>query len=81
MGLTLEQTNNLNEQQWDRLKVMAVLHTRLIGEYMNFPLNGGDTQEDTIEVLRRKTEIKRQIDALRKERDRILGQLAIETIG
>lgn len=63
----------MNEQQWDRLKDIAVLHTRLAREYVNFPFNGGDTQEEAIEILKRKEKIKRQIAALREERDKILA--------
>ncbi|MFT9496336.1 hypothetical protein [Anaerosolibacter sp.] len=70
--LTLQQVRNLSEQQWDRLKEMIVLHTRLAKEYVSFPANGGDTEEEAKEISKRKAEIMQQIVNLRAERDHIL---------
>lgn len=67
MGLTLQQVQNLSEQQWDRLKEMTVLHTRLAREHI--------TLFNTPGVEPRRMEIKQQIEKLRKERDEILESI------
>ncbi|ABR46613.1 hypothetical protein Amet_4397 [Alkaliphilus metalliredigens QYMF] len=65
MKLTLQHIRNLNEQQWDRLKEITLLHTRLAKEHIDIFNTPG--------VELRKQELKRQIVALRSERDEILA--------
>lgn len=64
MKLTLQQVQNLNEEQWDRLKEMAILHTSLVREHINL-FNIPDAED-------RRKEIKKQIAELRRHRDKIL---------
>lgn len=71
--LTREQMNKLSEAEWERLKEIAVLHTRLAMEFSDFPFHGGSTVEEAGRITRRKADIKREIEVLRAERERILA--------
>ncbi|QEK12614.1 hypothetical protein FQB35_09905 [Crassaminicella thermophila] len=64
----------LSEIAENRLIEIIREHTKLAEEFANFPANGGDTAEEAILISRRKAEIKKRIEELRVERQKLLGK-------
>lgn len=57
-----------------RLQEIIVEHTKLAKEFISFPINGGNTEEEALAIAKRKVEIKQRIEALRKERIELYGK-------
>lgn len=58
----------------DRLEEIILEHTRLAKEFIDLPVNGGDTPEDAAAIERRKEEIKDRIEELKSERMNLYGK-------